>query len=172
MKKVLTLLLGLSMSVSSIASSKDSCCQQKGLMKGRTIYVSGSYSTCFPPLTYGASVEAGLCGISKNTSFAIVMDFMRTTDSLINEKSFVSKSKWIGVKGYLTFYENDNSCYFIYLSPKISLGNSPTKGLLEIGINPNFNINKHILLSPSICDQILENSTWNPGGSIGITILL
>ena len=79
---------------------------------------------------------------------------------------------WLGVKVYGTIYQTKSSSYMIYIAPKTNI----TNGLVEIGFNPNYEINKHMLMSVSLSDQIyndgnkFDKSIWHPGISIGLVI--
>lgn len=161
MKKIL-LFIGLTLSTTIMAQD----ITNKGLTNGRTIYMYIGNSVSLPPSIYGYSFEMGIWGKTKPTSIAIIGDFMKTLNSDINNTS-------IGLKGYLKISNRKNITY-LYLSPKINLNNK--KGLLELGYNPCFEINKHILLSVSIFDQIInvdnkfDKSIYNPGFGIGLLI--
>ena len=43
--------------------------------------------------------------------------------------------------------------------------------LVEIGINPVFNINKHFLFSFTVCDQVMDHSEWNFSASAGLVYI-
>lgn len=161
-------------------------------MDGRALFVSGSLSTFTPgyaPLTYGSSFEAGVWGTTKSTSFSVVGDFMNNIDKKDTTTS-ISTSRLIGLKSYYTFYSTKTSCYMVYLSPKMwyqdEVGKGSTKTsmkgsmMLEVGLNPNYQINKYMLLSLSLSNQIYKDgegqggsftkSIWHPGISIGVVI--
>jgi len=171
MKKVALLLLGLSLSTFTFAQV-DSCkkCETKhlGIANGKTPYISGSFLSSSVPFSYSA--EAGLWGTTSNTSFGVVADFLRDG---------TNTTHFLGIKWYQTFYQNKTSCYMVYLAPKANLDyskSSPVQSLLEVGINPNYEINKHMLMSVSFCDQIYNDannfnkSIWHPGISVGVVI--
>lgn len=169
MKKITILLAGLAMSVLSMA--QDSIKVKNGIMHGRTIYAYGGGSATMPTTTYGYSLEAGLWGTSKPTSFAVTTDLMKT---LPNTSSLTT---WVGVKAYLTVLEYKTSWYYVYAAPKVSIiskDNKMSQGLLEIGFNPCYSINNHMLMSVTLCDQIInvnnkfDKSIWNPGFSVGL----
>jgi hypothetical protein len=185
MKKAALLLLSLTIGFTTTAQSKHS-----SFIQGRSIYLSVGPETSFPIFNkstlqsgcYGWSAEAGFWGITKPTGYSIVVDFLKQ-DAITASGDIASintfKSTWIGIKGYLTLWQNSNTCYMVYAAPKIlvSKWEGRSNALFEIGINPCFNINKHILVSLSLCDQIMDvdnnfcKSIWNLGGSAGIVIL-
>ena len=177
MKKIAMFLIGVSMSfmataqthVDTTAKPCDRCPKitpaksaDKKFMHGRTIYVYGGVSAMIPPTDYGYSFEAGVWGTTKLTSFALTADIMKSTQN------------WFGIKAYLTAYQNSNSAYYLYAAPKVD--NMLQHGLLEIGFNPCYNINKHMLMSVSLCDQIyndnnkFDKSIWHPGISVGLLL--
>lgn len=187
MKKLALILCSLVIGLTSTAQSSDTCCQKKRspITSGRTPYVYIGVGTGLPVFnkanlqtgSYGYSAEMGLWGTEKSTTFGLVGDFMRQ-DYIKHDTVTTSKSMWLGVKGYLTVLQNSNSVYMIYGSPKM-LATKWSGGpnlLMELGINPCYSVNKHILLSVSLCTQIMDmnnnfrKSIWNPGGSIGLVI--
>jgi len=180
MKKLALFLIGTAMSLLSYGQTMEKdyykhvsgdtakpCvkCSTKStsFMSGRTIYVYGGVSAMMPPTDYGYSFEAGIWGTTKLTSFAVTADIMKSTQN------------WFGVKAYLTAYQNSNAAYYLYAAPKVD--NALTHGLLEIGFNPCYTMNKHMLMSVTICDQIFndnnkfDKSIWHPGISVGIVLL-
>jgi hypothetical protein len=195
MKKIAMLLLGVSLAYMSPAqtmekdyynhlrgdSSRCEPCKHKRFMDGRAIFVSGSLSTFTPgyaPTTYGSSFEAGIWGTTKSFSYSVVGDFMNTIDK-IDSNVLKHRTTYLGIKGYYTFYSTSTTSYMVYLAPKLCVQGNPNEkgnGLLEVGLNPNYSINKYMLLSLSLCDQIynddnkFDKSIWHPGISIGVVI--
>jgi hypothetical protein len=184
MKKVALLLTGLALSLVTSAQSTDTCCHSKkhsSFTKGRTPYIYVGPETSLPifdrsnmrSATYGYSAELGLWGTEKLTTFGLVADFVKQHDTIS-----VNKSLWLGVKGYLTVWQNTNSVYMIYGAPKMLVSKfaGGPNALLEVGINPCYTINKHMLFSFTVCDQIMDmnnnfsKSIWNPGISVGLVI--
>jgi len=201
MKKIAMLLLGVSLAYMTPAqtmekdyynhlrgdSSRCELCKHKRFMDGRAIFVSGSLSTFTPgyaPTSYGSSFEAGIWGTTNPFSFSVVGDFMHGMDSLKNIDStlHIHSSKLIGIKGYWTFYSTKTASYMFYLAPKIWIQDPYRNGslLLEVGVNPNYEINKYMLLGLSLSNQIYKDgaavggsftqSIWHPGISIGLVI--
>ena len=205
MKKLALILCSLAIGFTTIAQtmekgyydyvSKDTCksCynQHKRYMDGRAIFISGSLTTYTPgyiPTNYGTSFEIGVWGTEKKFSYSIVGDFMNNIDTFINKndsssKSIIAISRFIGIKGYYTFFSNKNSSYMIYIAPKFCFAGGQNN-LLEIGLNPNYSINKYMLLSLSLSNQIYKvdnpgnkpsggnfnESIWHPGISVGRVI--
>lgn len=193
MKKLAMLLLGVSMAFMSPAQTMEKSYynyvsgadtikvpvkKSHKITNGKTPYIYAGVGASIPTYSYGYSFEAGFWGIESPISFGLVADIGysggKTSSSDYNDTVLVSRkmTHWIGIKWYQTFYQTKTSCYMFYLSPKIGLekndkGNYP--GLLEIGINPNYAINKHMLMSVSVYDQILRD-IWNPGISVGLVI--
>jgi len=186
MKKVALLLLSLTIGFTAPAQSK----HHSSFTQGRTPYVYGGPGIGFPVFNkstlqsgcYGWSAEAGFWGIDKPTSYGIVADFLKQ-DAITASGDTASiatfKSTWVGIKGYLSLWQNSNVCYMIYAAPKIlvSKWQGGPNALLEIGINPCLTVNKHVLLSITLSDQIMNidnnfsKSIWNLGGSVGLVIL-
>lgn len=189
MKKLALLLCSFAIGFSVMAQT-DTCCQKQkhhsSITSGRTPYIYIGPETSFPIFNkatmqsgwYGYSAEAGLWGTEKSTTFGLVADFLKQN----NQDTTVTKSAWLGVKGYLTVWQNSNSVYMLYASPKTLIQHGVkafNSNLLELGINPCYTINKHILLSVTFCDQITGSvernnkatlNLWKPGGSIGLVI--
>lgn len=182
------LLLGAAMSIMSYGqtmeksyynhvSGADTCSvsvkQHTRFMDGRTIYTYVGGSLSIPPsnVNFGSSFEVGAWGTSKMTSYGATLDIMRHTDNPVKQQI------WFGVKGYLTVWQNSNSMYFLYAAPKMSMYENTTYGLVEIGFNPCYAVNKHMLMSVTICDQIFQptdnkftNGIKNFGASVGLII--
>ena len=181
MKKVALVLLGLAMSFMTFAQETMVVTPLKkgGFMSGRTIYLSGSWDCALPPTNWGYSVEGGIWGKDKVTSFGVDVDFMKTIPTNKKADTLIEKSIWFGPKGYLTIWQNSHQQYYVYLNPKIDTKLSHT--LLEVGINPCYVMNKHMLASISLYDQIWDDhsvsgnnftqSIWHPSISIGIVII-
>ena len=178
MKKVALVLLGLAMSCMTYAQDFVMAPVKQGFMSGRTIYLSGTWDCGLPPTNLGYSVEGGVWGTTKVTSFGIDVDFMKTIPSNKKSDTLVQKSTWFGPKGYLELFHTSSSQYYIYLSPKVDVKLQHT--LLEVGFNPCYEINRHMLATISLSDQIWEDksikgnnfnqSIWHPGFSIGLLI--
>jgi hypothetical protein len=115
MKKLTLLLTGLALSLITTAQLSDTCCHKQNhssFTKGRTPYIYVGPELSFPIQTasFGYSAEIGLWGTEKATTLGFVGDY------LIEDKT---NSFWFGIKGYLTLWQNSNSVYMIYISPKI-----------------------------------------------------
>lgn len=164
MKKtsLLTILL-----VSSLFARSQDCpevCKKSPIKEGRTWYGSLSIGSSTPPRpTFSYSGEFGLWGTTKPTTIGLTFDACRPEGE--NKISY-----WAGIKGYLSLFGSDKAVFMVYASPKVNL-DLFKPGLLELGINPCFNINKHLLFSFSVCNQIMQKSEWNFGGSIGFVYL-
>lgn len=169
MKKIKLLLAGIFLTLSVFGQEKiltDSTKQknQCALIKGRELYLGLSAGSSTPPHpSYDLGGEIGFWGISKPTTIALTFDAVR-------QDSVNKYSHWLGIKPYLTLFGTEKASFMVYLAPKIEMEDF-TKVLLEIGINPVFNINKHILFSFSVCDQIMSHSNWNFGGSLGLVFI-
>lgn len=164
MKKLSLLVILLVASLLAFSQDYPNIHKKSAIREGRTWYGSLSIGSSTPPHpTFSYSGEFGLWGTTKPTTLGLTFDACRPEE----EKKM---SYWVGVKGYLTLFGTDKAVFMVYASPKVSMdGFKP--GLLELGINPCFNINKHLLFSFSVCDQVMKHSEWNFGGSIGLVYL-
>jgi hypothetical protein len=194
MKKLAMLLLGVSMSFMSTAQTMEKSYynnvsgadtgklpikKSHSITNGKTPYIYAGVGASMPTYSYGYSFEAGMWGIESLTSFGLVADIGYGGSKYSSSSNYDSISisnkmtHWLGIKWYQTFYQTKTSCYMAYLSPKISLEkneNGNYSGLMEIGINPNYTINKHMLMSVSLYNQIFKLKQFNPGISVGLVI--
>jgi hypothetical protein len=138
--------------------------KQCALVRGRALYIGLGVGSSTPPHpSYDFGGEIGFWGMSKPTTLALTFDAVR-------QDSLKKYSHWIGIKPYLTLFGTEQALFMVYIAPKIQTEDLK-KVLLEIGINPVFNINKHVLFSFSVCNQVMKHSEWNFGGSIGLVII-
>lgn len=193
MKKIAMLLFGMSMTFISPAQTMEKSYynyvsgadtikvpvkKSHNITNGKTPYIYAGVGASMPPYSYGYSVETGLWGIESPVSFGITADLVhnantyhiKNNDSVIVDKYM---TYWFGFKVYGTIYQNKTSCYMLYVAPKTDI----THGLIEIGFNPNYTINKHMLMSVSLSDQIFQpinnkfsDGIWHPGISVGLVI--
>ena len=169
MKKTGLLLFFLLFSLTLLAQGpgKDSfqtSLHKVALFEGRSPYIAFGIGSSTPPHpSYDIGGELGLWGTKKPTTLGLTFDAVRS-----EEANFFNH--WIGIKPYLTIFGTDKASFMVYIAPKVETEDLK-KILLEIGINPVFNINKHFLFSFSVCDQVWSHSEWNFGGCIGIVYI-
>ncbi len=164
MKKLSLLVILLAYSLFACAQDCPADSKRSAIREGRTWYGSLSIGSSTPPHPiFGYGAEFGLWGTTKPTTIGLTFDACRPE----GEKTM---SYWLGCKGYLTLFGTDKAVFMVYGAPKVNMdGFKP--GLLELGINPCFNINQHLLFSFSVCNQVMKKSEWNFGGSIGLVYL-
>jgi hypothetical protein len=197
MKKIAMLLFGMSMAFMSPAQTMEKSYynyvsgadtikvpvkKSRNVTNGKTPYIYAGVGASMPPYSYGYSFEAGLWGIESPISFGLTADIgysgSKSNPSTSKDTILVDRkmTHWIGFKVYGTVYQNKSSCYMVYIAPKTDVTHKLTYNLVEIGINPNYTINKHMLMSISLSDQIyndgnkFDKSIWHPGIGVGLVI--
>jgi uncharacterized protein (DUF849 family) len=123
---------------------------QTKLTEGRKLFTSIGGSAD-PSNNTALSLEAGVWGMEKATSYSITFDHMRGSGT---------QSNWIGIKPYFTIFDNGKISYMLYTSPKFNLTNFSER-IIEFGFNPNYVVNKNILFGVTMGNQITSSSQWN-----------
>lgn len=105
------------------------------------------------------SLEAGIWGVASNTSFAGIFDLVSTDHKL---------QPVIGAKSYCTSFNGAKLSYMFYVAPKYNL--SSHRGILEYGVNRNYNVARDVLVSITIGSQLMESGSSTTFGSLGLIL--
>jgi uncharacterized protein (DUF849 family) len=134
--------------------------QQTKLTEGRRPFAFAGASSD-PMNNSSLSLEAGVWGMEKATSYSITFDHMRGSGM---------QSNWIGIKPYFTIFDNGKISYMLYASPKFNLANFNEK-IIEFGFNPNYVVSKNILFGVTMGNQVTSTSQWNMFFGAGFVFL-
>ncbi len=162
--KIKSLILGISCLIGAMLLTTTSFGQMfyHKESKHRMFVYAGANYTPHNVLSY--SGEAGVWGMTSNTSFSATFDAVPTG---IGDKI----TPWVGAKAYWTVHSENKLCYMLYLAPKTSVDNT-NQQCLEYGFNPNYTLSKDLLLAVTLGQQYYFKSTTTTFGSIGLILLL